>query len=471
MPINSFLYPGAKVTPAYEVANSVRFNQPDSAYLNRTLGTATNRKKFTFSLWFKRSSLTNNYGNLITGGTDGGTNIDEFTLHSSDKLSFQGYESSTQEFQLRTNQLFRDVSAWYHAVVAYDSTQGTASNRIKMYVNGTQVTSFAIETYPDENHEPLFNSNVSHLIGRYFEGSNYYNGYIAEVVFIDGSALAPTSFGEFDEDSPTIWKPIDVSGLTFGNNGFYLDFEDSANLGNDANGGTDWSETNLAATDQSTDTPTNNFCTLNPIFGIGRQDQLTYSEGNTVVVSGATSGSDTVSPSTFALNSGKWYAEFKLTDDADGVYVGVAESNFAFTNSGVDASGYANIWLVRGDDGTRRNNDNNAYVGSAFSDDEIISIAIDMDNSKIWWAVDGTYPNSGDPAAGSNAAFTNLSGELIIIVGDNYSSKTPTIKANFGNPSYANSSSAADANGYGDFEFAPPSGFYALCTKNLAEFG
>ena len=252
MPINSFLYPGAKFTPPYSVANSLRFNYDSSDYLNKTLGTATNRKKFTISLWTKRSEL---YGvnsetkYLMSAGNNASTNVDELYFRF-DTLDFSGYESSTTEFQLRTNQLFRDPSAWLHIVVAYDSTQGTASNRIKAYANGSQITSFSTETYPDQNHEPLFNSNIAHEIGRNLD-SKYFDGYMAEFCFIDGSALAPTSFGEFDEDSPTIWKPIDVSGLTFGNNGFYLDFENSGSLGADVSGNSNnFTVNNLTSIDQ-----------------------------------------------------------------------------------------------------------------------------------------------------------------------------------------------------------------------------
>ena len=471
----------ATASTGYNVANSVRFNDGDSPRLVIANPTAGVRTKGTFSTWFKRTTLgANQYLFSTWNNATSGYSSSIILLQSDDRIQIANYVASGASggSGLIAERKFRDPSAWYHVVFAWDTTDSTAADRYKIYVNGTRQTVFnGTPAYPTENQELFFQiggtANPQH-IGYESTGSDtkYFDGYLAETVYVEGSALAADSFGEFDSDSPTIWKPKDVSGLTFGNEGFYLDYEDSGDLGDDESGnGNDFAETNLAATDQSTDTCTNNFCTLNSIFGIGRQDQLTYSEGNTVVVSGATSGSDTTSSSTFALNSGKWYAEFKLTDDADGVYVGVAESNFAFTNSGVDASAYANIWLVRGDDGTRRNNDNNAYVGSAFSNNDIISIAIDMDNSKIWWSVNGTYPNSGDPAAGSNAAFTNLSGELMIIVGDNYSSKTPTIKANFGSPPYTISSGNTDGNGYGNFEYAVPSGYYALNTKNLAEFG
>jgi len=151
--------------------------------------------------------------------------------------------------------------------------------------------------------------------------------------------------------------------------------------------------------------------------------------------------------------------------------VGVATSNLNFTNSGIDTSGNSNCWITRGDDGTVRNNGSTAYFGTSFSNNDIIQIAIDMDNSKIWWGLNGTYPNSGDPATGSNPAYSNLSGELMIIVGANYCDRTPTILANFGSPPFSISSGNSDGNGYGNFEYSVPSGYYALNTKNLAEYG
>jgi hypothetical protein len=158
--------------------------------------------------------------------------------------------------------LFRDTSAWYHIVMAVDTTQATAANRIKLYVNGIQETSFAVETYPNQNHSTGVNFTEPHRIGTLLTNSWYFSGYIAEVNHIDGSQLAPTAFGEFDEDSG-IWKPKAYAG-SYGTNGFYLDFKDSANLGNDASGGLDFTQTNITSADQATDTPTNNFCTFNP---------------------------------------------------------------------------------------------------------------------------------------------------------------------------------------------------------------
>ncbi len=456
---------GSALAGEYEVANSLRFNYDSSDYLNKTLGTATNRKIFTISMWVKRSEL---YGvnsetkYLMSAGNNASTNIDEFYFRH-DTLDFSGYESSTTEFQLRTNQLFRDVSSWYHIVVAYDSTQGTASNRIKMYANGSQITSFSTETYPDQNHEPLFNSNIAHEIGRNTD-ARYFDGYITEVVFIDGQALDPTSFGEFDSDTG-IWKPIDVSGLTFGNNGFYLDFESSGSLGNDVSGnGNNFTVNNLTSIDQSTDTCTNNFATLNPL---NKGSAVTLSEGNLGYT--APSGSFASVLSTIGIQQGKWYVEYKWVSGSNS-HIGIATQNFNPDNYlGQAAEGYSYFT-----DGRKFNNNTGATYGDAYVTGDIIGVALDLDNGALWFSKNGTWQNSatqGEIEAGTttNAAFTSLSGEFFFGVGMGNSNEVANM--NFGSSPYSISSGNSDGNGYGNFEYSVPSGYYSLCTKNLAEYG
>ena len=224
----------ATAATGYNVANSCRFNSGDSAYMNVTsVSTVTNRLKFIISLWVKRSTLGAKSMIGTVGGDD--TNFGAIWFDSSDRLNCtEG--SGGGELNFITNRVFRDVSAWYNIILAIDTTQGTESNRVKIYVNGTQETSFSTSTYPSQNSNMHLNRNGKvQYLGRHTDSSNdyYFDGYMAEVVWVDGQQLDQTSFGEFDSDSPTIWKPIDVSSLTFGNNGFYLDFEDSGDLGDD----------------------------------------------------------------------------------------------------------------------------------------------------------------------------------------------------------------------------------------------
>ena len=459
MPINSFLYPGPTNSNPYVVDNSCRFNRADSAYMHKTPGGAGSTKIFTFSAWVKRASIGSNQ--LIFNAGEGDTTDDWlFYFHSGDQIKIFDFSNggATTNIAVVTNQVFRDVSAWYHLVLAVDTSQGTAANRVKLYVNGTQVTSLETATYPSQDFVIDVNSTDAHWIGRRGDNNDYFDGYMAEVCMIDGTQYAASDFGEFDEDSPTIWKPKDVSGLTFGTNGFYLDFEDSANLGNDKNGGTDLTEVNLAATDQSSDSPTNNFCTLNPLDG-GLNG--TFSEGNLKLVT-AGSGYATTR-GTFGVSSGKWYFEGKLI--SGNAEIGIIKTSVDIMDAdnplGKTANGYA---YTNG--GNKYTNDTNTSYGDTFTDDDIIGVTLNLDDGEIKFYKNGTVQNSG------TAAFTSLASDVYHPgVSDDSGSTACTWELNFGNPPFSISSGNADENGYGNFEYAPPSGFYALCTKNLAEFG
>ena len=205
----------------YEVDNSLRFNPSSSDGLTRTTGTPTSRRIFTFSSWVKKADtdISDNQALFSISNPNGLYFIDIRFQHTNEQLEIIDYQNGTQMF-LRTNRVFRDASAWYHIVVTVDTTNATADDRIKMYVNGVQETSFASRTNPSLNHDTSANETNTRVGYQYSQ--YYFDGYLAETVFIDGTALDPTSFGEFDADTG-IWKPIDVSGLTFGTNGFYLD--------------------------------------------------------------------------------------------------------------------------------------------------------------------------------------------------------------------------------------------------------
>ena len=450
----------------YTVDNSCRFNRGDQPNLSRTLGTPTNSKIWTFSFWYKRNPGTSQM--VINSESS-----KSYMYFVSDLFSIEQYDGS-QQYLLKTTRVFRDPSAWYHIVVAMDTTQGTDTNRLKLYVNGTQETVFTTATYPAEDLETNFNSAVAHVIS--LGGTNALDGYLAEVCLIDGTAYAASDFGEFDEDSPTIWKPKDVSGLTFGNNGFYFDFEDSSNLGNDANGGTDWTVANLAATDSSTDSPTNNFATLNPL---APANISSASEGNLKIVQSSSGGS---AISTIGFGSGKWYWEIEI--DSQVTYTQLAgvikESQMEAAlltsfNVGANSGGWSYFLQSNTDNGKAFHNNSASSVYTTVSDGDILSIAVDADNGKIYFGVNGTWVNSGDPAAGSNEVYSGLpTDEIIFPAITNYlgtGSGTPTMLMNFGNPPFSISSGNSDGDGYGNFEYAVPSGFYALCTKNLAEYG
>src|SRR5210317_276498 len=289
----------------YDVANSLRFDDGSSDYINRTPSGAGNRKTWTFSIWFKRSNIS--LAQKIFSVTGGGSNNFECYFNTNDTLAFYHYSSNggvTDSF-LGTNQVFRDTSAWYHLVLAVDTTQATASNRVKMYVNGSQITSFSTAIYFNQNYDTYINSTNEHRIGANLNNSQYFDGYMCETVLVDGSQLGADSFGEFDS-ATGIWKSKNVSGLSFGTNGFYLDFENSGSLGADVSGnGNNFTVNNLTAIDQTTDTPTNNFCTLNPL---SKGSSVDFSNGN-LSTFGNTTATNAVYSSTIYPSAGKFYVE------------------------------------------------------------------------------------------------------------------------------------------------------------------
>jgi len=457
----------------FDVANSLRLNSGDSAQMNKTLGTATDVDKYTISMWVKRSRLAHRQMMMRVINPSSTSTYAFLEFQSDDKIGTNDYNGSGDIAKV-TNRAFRDTSAWYHIVLALDSTQSTASDRSKLYINGVLETSFSTDSGGSQNQDLMGNTSGKNIYigGDGGQDARYCGLYMTEVVFIDGQQLDPTSFGEFDSDS-NIWKPIDVSGLTFGNNGFYLDFEDSSALGNDAAGSNNFTANNLTAIDQSTDTCTNNFATLNPLdtFYAGG----TLSEGNVKVVTGATeTGSYT---STIGITSGKWYAEMKAVTIVNNfAQFGIKGRTSVNGSVGSPADGYAYYAYQ----GKKVNSNNETAYGASWRDGDIIGCAVDLDNNKIYWSKNGTWQNSGDPESGStgtgsafNLSTTPLHGAYFFACSDedNGSGTANTFELNFGNPSFAISSGNTDGNGYGNFEYAVPSGYYSLNTKNLAEYG
>ena len=456
----------------YDVDNSLMFNSPSSDRLNRTLGTPTNNYKWTYSFWVKRGILGSE--DAITGAISDNQNKSIILFRTDDQFEIMDLQSDSYVMQKKTSRKFRDPSAWYHFVISSDAT--LSSPETKIYVNGVEETSFATTNEYSQNQANLWNSAIANHIGASDSTSRFWDGYLAEFVFIDGQVLDPTSFGEFDSNSPNIWKPIDVSDLTFGNNGYYLDFKDSSNLGNDANGGTDWTVSNLAATDQSIDTCTNNFATLNPLNPIVH----TFSEGN-LRLKGTTTNWDSAC-STIAASSGKWYFEMKflalynslrraaigLVDARDQTLLATNEFGYIVTGAVGDCVGYNG----NGSNNVKKN-DSAQYSGTNWNVNDIICMAADLDNGAVYFRVnDSAWENSGNPESGASktGAVTITVGEDYVFGGTAYGNTTDW-QFNYGAPSFSISSGNADANGHGNFEYAVPSGYFSLCTKNLAEFG
>jgi len=444
----------------YDVANSVRMET--NTYLTGSdKVTATSNKIGSFSFWIKRSGLGANAGGIIKVYDD--ANTGSYIGFKDDNTFFveETNAGGTAIVNLITNAVYRDMSAWYHILVTFKTDDGTDSNRVKLYINGTQ-PSLGTATYPNENTNLLIlgSANPKHEVGVNAGGASGKH-YLAQLLHVDGTALSNTDVGEFDEDSG-IWKPIDISETTLGNNGYYLSMEDSSNFG--VATGKAFTANNLAAVDQSTDTCTNNFATLNPLDVNPSSAGDVFTEGNLKLVTNNNSNA-AGSRSTIAVSSGKWYAEVKYTSAT--AWNGVAAMDVNFHT---DSMGAATISWYQGRtlyvDGT-----NTANWGSVVTAGDIVGIALDMDNNRVtisqggqWWdtdAFDAAAPTTYQALTSGydTWGFMCRSG-----------SAASTSEWNFGAPMFTGTDEA-DGDGFGSFEYAVPSGYFALCSKNLAEYG
>ena len=457
------------VYPLTTFNNSCRFDDGSSDYLTFTPSSNGNRKVFTISLWVKRANLGSAQNMLGSSDSSFGNGL-FLQFQSDDTLRF-GFQDPN-EFKA-TSRVFRDVGAWYHIVVGIDVTQSSNSDKIKIYVNGVQETSFGTDnTVADADKD--WNNTQAHSIGRSGAyASQYFDGYLAEVINIDGQQLTPTSFGGTYPSG--IWGPKAYTG-TYGTNGFKLNFSDSSALGDDTSGNTnDFTANNLTSIDQSTDTPSNNFATMNPLTNNG-----TLSEGNLKVVT-STSLATLTTASTVHVSQAKWYVEFKCvsTTSSTNFNIGITSDPSENIRSSEYMGQSADSYGVLGSNGNFYNNNSSVAYMNSFTAGDIIGIALDLDNNYIYFSKNGVWQNSGDPESGSSgtggkaitAASSQSSGVYAFGVGEASGSSSMTFEINYGNPTFTISSGNSDAEGFGNFEYAVPSGYFALCTKNLAEYG
>ena len=440
----------------YEINQSIRFNDDDSAIMDRTPSSASNRKTWTWSGWVKRATdaehtffaagdnSSNRFGLKFRSAANGGT------------LAVFDDISAATSLSLLSNRSMRDFSAWYHIVCAVDTTQSTASNRCKLYVNGDQVTDFSSASYMGQNTDTSINNTVTHRLGRLsYSSSHQFDGYLAEINFVDGSQLAPANFGETNTDTGQ-WVPIKYSG-SYGTNGFYITGADSSDLGEDFSGNNnDFTSSGLTAADQMLDSPTDNFTTFNPIGSCNVSGQaLTLSDGNLRSSAGGTSNA-IEAIGTIAPTTGKYYAEFTLNaaPQLSNQYpaIGIIGIDLNITGGNNLNSSTFFGYLPSGN---KLSGGSSSSYGDTYGNGDIIGIALDLDNQKIYFSKNGTYQNSGDPAAGSNAAFTNL------VAGTEYRFCV----------SHAGSS-ATDVTmnaGQSAFNTAAPTGFSPMSTANLPD--
>ena len=447
---------------AYQISRSLRFNSADSAYLSRTPSSAGDRRTWTWSGWVKRSKL----GVLqqIFGAGQQTTNdsiYSYFRFDSDDKLNYRQWTDSVSfDAQLTSTAVFRDTSAWFHLVFAYDSTQSTDADKVKIYVNGTQIEDFDSNDYPGLNSQAQINNTKLHTIGSQNDGgtqSNHFDGYLADVYFIDGQALAPTDFGEYDDDN--VWQPKAYSG-TYGTNGFHLDFSDNTStttIAEDSSGNNnDFTANNLsvasgAGNDSLIDTPTNytaasgnnggNYCTWNPLHtDTSNNFNPTLSNGNLDCSWRITDWN--VALGTQRISSGKWYWEITLTAGSR-CMIGITKYN-TFNSS--NAFYYSSdSYSYFSSDGNKRNGSaSGTSYGATFAQGDVIGVALDLDAGTLIFYKNGTSQGT---------AFTGLSGNFTPLWASDITGNTGS--ANFGQRPFAISS--------------VPAGHKSLCTTNLTD--
>ena len=435
---------------AYEIEQSIRFNDNDSAYMHRTPSAAGNQKTNTISCWVKRTNL--GLGNSLAmfsaaGGSYGLTwYIDSSqTDFSRERLSLS--DGSSTLWQANDYKL-RDPGSWYHFVFAMDTTQGTQSNRMKVYINGELIT--ADTNALVENTDYPFFDDVVNRIGSWSPSGGaagrYMEGYMAEIHLIDGAQKAASDFGKYNSDTGQ-WVPKGYTGA-YGDQGAYLQGQDSSALGDDTSGnGNDFTSSGLAANDQMSDSPTNNWCTLN---SISLTSTATLSDGN-LTLSNTSTGATTCTLAT--PSSGKWYFEVKFDSKSAAITsqsVGVVKAEEAYI-TGTTGGG---IYFFT--DGTRRVEGTDTLSwGSAWNTGDTIGVAIDLDDDKIWFAINNSWQASGDPSAGTNPATSGFSSEpYAALIRNGNSSRTTGWTANFGQNAFA---------------YTPPTDFLALNSANLPD--
>ena len=462
----------------YEIDNSLRFNTADDAFMQRTF-TAGTRTKFTISCWVKRGNLSGNPNNdphRIIDAFKDQNNVSNFFFETDDTLRFFHKSAGTTYANVVTNRLFRDPTAWYHLVCAVDTTQSTESNRIKFYVNGVQETSFS--TYSVlENLATFFNDNTRICtVGAKDSSSaekDHFDGYMADFYYVDNQQYDQTYFGETNDNG--VWIPVEKGkgaggDLTFGTNGFFLEFQQTGTSANSSGMGADTSgndlhltPNNLAATDVTEDTPTNNFATLLPALN------MQLSEGNTKAVTTRTGNWDGVH-SSIGVTNGKWYFETKAsTSGTFRVKSGIVGNpeTFTFLYNGLGGSGdplsslsntypaYGKgVWLSHWYD----QNYNSSSTASSQSSGDILQFALDLDNYKLWVGINGQFKDNSnnnvsysDVASGNSATVTIASAAYTgktffpdVWLRDDAGSDDNIAEINFGNPSFSISSGNSD---------------------------
>ena len=455
-----------------------------STYLTKTFAQAGNRRTFTISYWIKMGQVSTGADQAIMGAAQDGSNSDDLYIHTG-RLNFSGYYGSTA-YMVRTTAKYRDLSGWYHHVIRFDSTQSTASDRLRLYVNGELQTALDNNTYPSQNLETTyFNTARQHTIGSIAHSPPNlpFNGSMSHFHFCDGYSYGADSFGETDTTTG-IWKPKTGPSVSYGTNGFFLKFENSASMGTDSSGNSNNFTVNGSMT-QTIDTPSNVFATFNPLSPSGS----TYSNCNNdcSTVSGTYASRPTTS--TLGVSSGKYYTEIKLlapnTGTPDYSKIGITGRPLEavtgaeqYQHLGSKTYDYAyNAYNGNIMNNTGSSNNGTAY-GNTYTTNDIIGIALDLDNNKLYFSKNGTWQNSGDPTSGATGTgavsivdptSTSLGAYFFGVDAYHYTPKY-NFSANFGNGYFGTTAVSSAQNpddGIGIFEYDVPAGYRALCTKSI----
>jgi len=416
------------------IERSLKFNDDDSAYLSRTPGSAGNRKKFTYSCWFKRATLGTQSGAFLKAGPTA-SNYFKINIANDHKLYVLATLSGSYVEYFRSSRLFRDTTGWMHLVVAWDTTQGTAANRVKVYINGSEISGTRSHT-PGENLDGFVNNTDQHEVGASTVNSQYWDGYIAEVNLIDGYGYDASYFG-FTDPVTNIWMPKRYEG-EYGTNGFRLDFNDNSStaaLGIDKSpNGNDFTANNFSVSagtgdDSSLDTPTNNLPTLS---SLAKDSQTTLSNGNLQASGSQTSTYNINTQGNFVASSGKWYYEVEFTSGSGSNAVGWVRTTLNHDDNPTLGGGI----VYRPTSGDYLDlAGNNPTTPPTTSTGTVIQVAIDLDAGKIWFGSGGTYFESGNPSTGANAAMTFTGGEETLVPAAR--TMASTFNFNFGQRDYS----------------------------------
>ena len=449
-----------------------------SAFITRTPSSNGSETKSTLSMWVKRSGLTAQETLYFSSSSSDNKMIIRF--NADDTFDVRNKVGGSFPLDIETNRKFRDVGAWMHLVFKFDTTQATSSDRFKMYINGVDekgVGGYSTETYPSQNANLSMNQTDDQLWVCSESGTgSAFDGLVAHVHWTDGYAYDASTFGETDSTSG-IWVAKTNPSVTYGTNGFFLKFENSGAMGTDSSGQSNTFTVGAGTLTQNIDTSTNNFATLNPLHKGSTLTGYTFANGNNTITFGSTTYPYTFS--TQAVSSGKWYAEFKATANATTVGIGIS----AGENDGTYFSHSQYDYAYYGYNGNIQSNQaaSPAGYGSALSNNDILGVAMDLDNNKLYFSINGTFQNSGVPTSGStgtgaksiSASSSTPTGVYHFSVGDQ-NTQAGSVQCNFGSGFFgttAVASANADGNGFGEFEYSVPTGYYALCTKNIKEFG